>query len=197
MINSVSKELNQVKIPFYNGEVSMLPFNLNDLSNIPMEFVEVVKQMISNLPELVGEAYLTVHGKFVKKSKTLRRGAPHIDGNYLKEVSTWGGNGWKVGQHGVKLSSNEHKISYENNTGGMLIASNYSACKGWNGTFDYKAKEGGDCSHIPLEDGFHLKENVVYYGNSQFIHESLPLDRDVHRVLFRITLPTNYPLINF
>lgn len=193
MINSMSKELNYIKIPFYKGEVSMLPFKMNDLESVPEKFREVVRSMIENFDYKIGEAFLTVHGKFVKKDKTLRRGAPHIDGNYIKETSTWGngggGNGWKVGENGFKLSSEHHKLSYENKNGGMLIASNYSSCKGWNGKYKGKAKEGGDCSHINLGNGFLLKENTVYYGNSQFIHESLPLDQDFFRVLFRITLP--------
>lgn len=195
MIKSVSKKLNSIEIPFFNGEVSMLPFNLSDLTTLPTEFRETVKEMIKNLPNKVGEAFLTVHGKFVKKSKTLRRGAPHIDGNYLKEFASWGsggGNGWKVGENGMRLTSKEHSLSYENEKGGMLIASNYSACKGWNGVFDDKAGVGGDCSHLRLNEGFMLEANKVYYGNSQFIHESLPLDKDVHRVMYRITLPIEH-----
>lgn len=199
MITSISKELNTIEIPFFEGEVSMLPFDLSDLTTLPIQFRKTAKEMVSNLPEKIGIAFLTVHGKFVKKSKTLRRGEPHIDGNYLKDVASWGsggGNGWKVGENGMKLTSKEHAISYENAKGGMLIASNYSACKGWNGLFEGKAGIGGDCSHINLKDGFMLKANKVYYGNSQFIHESLPLDKDVHRIMYRITLPIQYELIN-
>ncbi len=199
MIKSISKELNTIQIPLYKGELSMLPFNLNDLTTIPNEFRETVEQMVKNLPDKLGTAFLTVHGKFVKKSKTLRRGAPHIDGNFIQGLSGWGkpgGNGWKVGENGFSLTSEEHKLSYENKNGGMLMASNYSACMGWNGTYKGKAKEGGDCSHIELGKGFMLKPNKVYYGNSQFIHESLPLDTDVFRVLYRITLPIDYPELN-
>jgi hypothetical protein len=195
MITSISKELNSIEIPFFKGEVSMLAFDLSDLKTLPIEFRDTAKQMVKNLPNQFGQAFLTVHGAFVKKYKTLRRGAPHIDGNYLKEVSSWGsggGNGWKVGENGVKLTSKEHAVSYESKKGGMLIASNYSACKGWHGIFNDKAKEGGDCSHLKLNDGFMLDANKVYYGNSQFIHESLPLDKDIHRVMYRITLPINH-----
>jgi hypothetical protein len=78
----------------------------------------------------------------------------------------------------------------------MIIASNYSACMGWNGKYEGEAKEGGDCSHLDLGEGFMLKPNTVYYGNSQFIHESLPMDKDVFRVLFRITLPINHKPLN-
>ena len=195
MIKSISKELNSIQVPFYNGEVSMIPFNLSDLTTLPAEFRETAKEMVKNLPNKIGEAYLTVHGKFVKKSKTLRRGAPHIDGNYIKELCGWGsggGNGWKVGEDGNSLTSKEHKLSYESTKGGMLIASNYSACKGWNGVFNDKAGIGGDCSHLELNEGFMLEANKVYYGNSQFVHESLPLDKDVHRVMYRITLPIDH-----
>lgn len=200
MLNSYSKELNPIAIPYYNGEVSMIPFDLSNLLTLPQEFISVAEQMIKNLPIKKGIAFLTVHGKFVKKAKTLRRGAPHIDGNFLPSVSSWGnggGNGWKVGENGVKLNSTDHKLSYDNPNGGMLIASNYSACKGWNGKFEGKAKEGGDCSHIKLNEGFMLDADKVYYGNSQFIHESLPLDKDVFRVMYRITLPMEFPPLQF
>jgi hypothetical protein len=195
MLYSIAKPLNAIAIPMYKGEVSMIPFDLNDLRTVPEQFRHTVEQMVMNLPNRIGTAFLTVHGKFVKKAKTLRRGAPHIDGNYMPQVSDWGGGnngGWKVGQNGAKLSSEEHVLSYDNQNGGMLIASNYSACKGWVGKYDGKAKEGGDCSHINLDDGFMLDANKVYYGNSQFIHESLPLDKDIFRVLFRITLPMEH-----
>ena len=62
--------------------------------------------------------------------------------------------------------------------------------------FEGKPNEGGDCSHIKTEDpGFILIANNLYYGNSQFLHESIPLDKPVHRTMVRITLPMDYPLI--
>lgn len=198
MINSISKELNTIEIPYFDGKISMLPFDLNDLSNIPEEFKTTVEKMLQGIKDRTGQAYLTVHGKFVKKDETLRRPAPHIDGNYLngKWGSEGGGNGWKVGENGQELTTLGHKLSYDNVEGGMLITSNYSACRGWNGKFKGKAGIGGDCRHIKLKDSFILEPNKVYYGNSQFIHESLPLDKDVHRVLFRITLPINHNFEN-
>jgi hypothetical protein len=189
MIFSYSKELNPINLPFYRGEVSMLPFNLEDLSSLPGKFRVAVEQMMEKLPKLKGEAFLTVHGKFIKKDRTLRRGGPHIDGNYIKQVSDWGTGGWKVGQEGNSLSSEHHALSYKTLNGGMLIASNYSSCKGWNGSFNGEPGVGGDCSHIKLNKGFMLKADTVYYGGSQFVHESLPVSEDVFRLLYRITLP--------
>lgn len=78
----------------------------------------------------------------------------------------------------------------------MLIASTYPACRAWNGTFEGKPGIGGDCSKLTgLDGGFILKPNMAYYGNSQFLHESLPIDKTVHRVIVRITLPMDYPVI--
>ncbi len=198
MITSISKELYEVQIPNFTGEVKMLPFNLENLAEIPTQFKEMVSKMIEALPIKKGIAYLTVDGKLVEKGKTQRRGGVHIDGNYLPSLS-WGnggGNGWKVGEGGRILSSKEHKLSYENETGGMLIASTYPACKGWNGVFEGKPYVGGDCTRLKgLDEGFVLKPNTVYYGNSQWLHESLPIDKTTHRIVARITLPMDYPVL--
>ena len=201
MITSISKELYKVEIPNFTGEVKMLPFSLDNLSEIPAQFKGLVSKMIEALPNKKGVAYLTVDGKTVEKGKTQRRGGVHIDGNYLPQLCGWGsgcgGNGWKVGEGGRILSSDEHKLSYESHTGGMLIASTYPACKGWNGEFDGSPYIGGDCTRIEgLGEGFILKPNVVYYGNSQWLHESLPVDKTTHRVVVRVTLPMDYPVID-
>lgn len=200
MIVSMSNELYEVQIPHHDGEMKMLPFNLSNLEEIPEKFKELVKKMIEVLPIKNGIAYLTVDGKVVSENSTHRRGGVHIDGNYLQEGdwgNSGGGNGgWKVGEGGRKLNSEEHALSYLSENGGMLITSNYPACKGFNGVFEGFPNEGGDCTHIQnLGDGFMLKPNTVYYGNSQWLHESLKINKTVHRTIVRITLPTNYPLI--
>ena len=196
MINSISHQLHEIQIPNFTGKVSMLPFNLDTLNEIPLEFNSMVTNMIKFLPMKKGIAYLTVDGKLVKEGLTHRRGGMHIDGNYIHDISSWGGGGWKVGEGGRILSSEHHKLSYESQTGGMLIASTYPACKGWNGEFEGNPYVGGDCSRIKVGEGFMLKPHTLYYGNSQFLHESLPIDKTTHRVVARITLPMNYPLIS-
>lgn len=200
MIHSISKELGPIEIPNHNGKIKMLPFDLSNILDVPDKFKSVVEKMISYLPIKEGIAYLTVDSKTVEKGKSHRRGGPHIDGNYLPEEkwgSQGGGNGWKVGEGGRSLSTKEHELSYKNKTGGMLIASDYPACIGWNGIFHGESGIGGDCSNVQgLTNGFKLKANTLYYGNSQFIHESLPIDKTTHRNLIRITLPINYPVIH-
>jgi len=200
MITSISRELYEVQIPSFTGEVKMLPFNLKNLLEIPNEFKKMVSKMIEALPIKRGIAYLTLDGKLVEEGKTQRRGGVHIDGNYLPSLKLGdggGGNGWKVGEGGRILSSLEHKLSYKSNTGGMLIASTYPACKGWNGVFQGNAYVGGDCTRIKgLGEGFLMKPNVVYYGNSQFLHESLPIDKTSFRIVARITLPFDYEVLS-
>jgi len=204
MIASISKELYPVSIPHYEGEIKMLPFELSDLANIPEKFKKLVENLISFLPIKQGIAFLTIDGKTIQQGSTHRRGGKHIDGNYIfAGNSGWGGdnggngggNGWKVGENGFKLSLPQHKISYENPNGGMIIASDFVGCMGWNGVFEGKAGIGGDCTHLDIkqESGFLLKPNVAYYGNSQFVHESLPIEKNIHRNLVRITLPLEYP----
>lgn len=202
MITSISKELYKIQIPEFSGEIKMLPFNLANLLEIPEQFKEMISKMIEYLPIKNGIAFLTVDGRLVEAGTSHRRGGVHIDGNYIPSLKCWGngssggGNGWKVGEGGRILSSEEHKLSYENPLGGMLIASNYPACKGWNGKFEGEPYIGGDCTQIKnLGEGFMLKADTVYYGNSQWLHESLPIDKTTHRVIVRITLPINYPVI--
>lgn len=102
---------------------------------------------------------------------------------------------WQSNYEGATISDG-HRRSYETETGGLLMASTYQACRGWHGEFEGVAGEGGCCDKIEgLGTGFLLEANCVYYCNSQFIHESIPVDKDVERVIVRITLPENYPIL--
>jgi hypothetical protein len=199
MIKSLATELMYVQVPEFTGELRMLPFDMQTLKGIPEEFMEFVRTLIAPLPDKKHTAWFTLDGRVIEKGKSHRRPGVHIDGNYIPDVSDWGGgsNGWKVGEGGRSLSSDHHKLSYENENGGLILVSNYPACRGWIGSYDITPGIGGDLRHSAdkLDKGFMLKSNTVYYGNSRFIHESLPVENKVHRVLARITLPMDYPVI--
>jgi hypothetical protein len=62
-----------------------------------------------------------------------------------------------------------------------------------NGDFEGEPNQGGDCSHLDLSkmDCYEMESNTLYWGNSTFIHESLPVQEDVKRQLVRITLPAD------
>ena len=192
-IESKVATLNKIKLPLYTGEVSMVKFCLTSLDGLPLEFHNLARDMLKNIP-VEGDGYFTIHGKKLKKGETLRRPGPHTDGNY--EPCSWGkggGSGWKVGENGPAIDTQYHKDSYLNINGGIILASNYEACIGWVGEFEGNINVGGDCSKFELNNGkFSLDRDTVYYGNNHFIHESLPMEDDVHRVLARITLPMTH-----
>ena len=193
MITSRIKELGTIEIPLIEGEFSMLPFNLRTLEGLPENFKTIAKDLTKHLSFQDEIGFLTVHGKKLLKGDTLRRGGAHTDGSYDKKVLDWNsGGGWKVGENGPAINSPEHKRLYLKETGGIIMASNYSACRAWEGTFQGLPDVGGDCSKLKLDEPFLLKSNTIYYGNNHFIHESIPMEKDVHRVFVRITLPETH-----
>jgi hypothetical protein len=184
----------ELTLPLVEEETSIVPFDLETLKGLPVEYVEVACHMVKGIVGLCGTAYFTIHGKVLKKSQTLRRGAPHTDGNYEPiNMSFGGGNGgWKIGQNGPDVGSPLHKRQYDSDKGGIILVSNFESCYGWIGEYEGLPLNGGDCSHIKLNEPFMLEANKVYYGNNHFIHESLPVSEDVHRVMVRITLPEDH-----
>lgn len=194
-MQSIAIKTNDIQLPLIDGKFSMIPFNLNTLDELTDEFKTIAENMLKGIEHIGGTAFLTLHGKKLKKGQTLRRGGPHTDGNYEQHFMSFGsggGNGWKVGQGGPGINTSLHKRQYCKETGGIILASNYEACLGWNGEYKGLPGVGGDCSHIELDDSFELQRNVVYYGNNHFIHESLAVDDDVHRVFARITMPEGH-----
>lgn len=191
-IISKSKIIGSIELPLITGEFSMIPFDVNTFEGLTGEFLAIAKLMMKGLSNLSGIAYFTLHGKQLKKGGTLRRGAPHTDGNYEPVNMSFGGGGWKVGENGPAIDSDLHSRQYVSTSGGIIIASNFESCLGWNGVFDGDIGVGGDCRHIELNSPFMLKANNIYYGNNHFIHESLPVNEDVHRVMARITLPESH-----
>ncbi len=188
------KETNEINLPFVNEEISMIPFDLETLKGIPTEFLSVASAMLKDV-KAKGVAYFTIHGKSLKAGGTLRRPAPHTDGNYEPVTMSFGGQGnggWKIGENGPSINTEAHKRQYLADGGGIIIATNYPSCLGWAGEYDGLPSVGGDCRHIKLDQPELLQANKVYYGNNHFIHESVPVGRDVHRVFARITLPESH-----
>lgn len=195
MLISKSKIIKPISLPKWMGDqVYMHTFELSNpiLPKGCERWLDTIKSIVEYAPKKTGLAYLTIDEKFVKQGESHRRGGPHTDGNYL---FGWGGNGsgWLTGENGRILPKDKHEQQYCSDKGGMLIVSSYEACKGWNGEFEGQPNQGGDCSHLNLSemDSFILKKNTLYWGNSTFIHESLPLNTNVKRQLVRITLPAD------
>ena len=195
MIQSKAVVCGHITLPQFTGHQSMIPFDLETLAGLPQEFVKITADLTAHLKTKVGTAFFTIHGKTLKAGQTLRRPGPHTDGSYDKTVLDWnggGGGGWKIGENGPSMTSAEHARLYLNTHGGIILASNYAACKGFVGEFKGIPGVGGDCSKLTLNEPFMLEANKIYYGNNHFVHESLPMQDDVHRVFVRITLPETH-----
>ena len=193
-IHSTAIPTGTVSLPSYTGHVSMLPFDLQTLAGLPAEFTQLVTSMLYGI-KAVGTAYFTLHGRFLSANDTLRRPGAHTDGNY--EPCGWsngGGNGWKIGENGPAIDTQFHHDSYLVPTGGIILASSYPSCIGYIGDYSGTIGVGGDCRDVDLSTGqsFMLDADTIYYGNNHFIHESLPVATDTHRVLARITLPQDH-----
>ena len=190
---SKSIQTGTIELPMIEGEFSMMPFDLKTLAGLPTEFVAIAKQMLKGITNDGGQAFFTLHGKKLKANDTLRRGSPHADGNYCAKAYRFGGSGGgKIGENGPSADSKAHEDYYLTQLGGIILASNFESYLGWNGKFDGLPMVGGDCRHIKLNEPFMLKKDTVYYGNNHFIHESLPVTEDVHRVFARITMPIDH-----
>lgn len=180
MIRSQMLELGKddLKIPFIEREIYMCPVFIKHEIYFPIEeFIPIITKMLILAKIKEDIVYVTVDQKNIKKGNTHRRGGAHIDENY--SCNEWGSPPrW-----------NEIK---KNDKSGVLLLSSYPSCKGWIGDYEGIPKEGGDCSDINLDEGFLLKENTIYYGNSNFIHESLPIKEDINRTLIRINIPSTF-----
>ena len=197
MIESKILEVGSILIPELTCKKPMIPFDLNTLKGLTCELMEIASNLVEHIKDRSGIAFLTVHGRYLSANDTLRRGGAHIDGNYMNYVKgekfkTFGGGGWKLGQNGPYISTQDHKDSYENEKGGIIMASTFQSCRAFSGVFKGTPKRGGDCTHIKLNSGFLLNKNTIYYGNNRMIHESLPVTQNTHRTFIRITLPITH-----
>lgn len=199
-MQSIARPLNVVAFPEFTGAQMYMKKVLAKVAHlvVPLAYRPMVRQMILDAGVASDQhVWVTIDESRVKKGQKHRRGGAHIDGCYeTMGWNGWGGGGWLNGVPGRMLSAAEHALSYQNPNGGMIIASNYEACKVWTGEIDGIAGQGGSCEHLrdqfdALESGM-MEANRVYLTNSTCIHESLPLEQTFNRQLIRITLSAEH-----
>lgn len=191
-MKSLVRVTGSIDLPLVEVEFPMIPFDLSSLDGLPSRLKFIARKMLDGIEHTGGTGFFTIHGKKLKRGQTLRRGGAHTDGNYEPHHMTFGGGGWKVGQDGAGINTSLHNRQYNSPLGGIILVSNYEACRGWVGEYEGLPNTGGDCTHIQLDTPFILERDKIYYGNNHFIHESLPVADDVHRVFARITLPEDH-----
>ena len=196
MFNSQIAPIGKIALPaFIGAQVYMRKHVIGEpvqIAEAP-SFEPVVERMLGSISLPTGsEVFITVDQKELQAGTTHRRGGAHVDGNYIFD---WGGGGggWLTGVDGRVLSPENHKLQYCNPDGGMLIVSDFQACRAWMGEFEGQPNQGGDCTHLTQglaqNPSILLEPNRIYLTNSTCVHESLPLTEDVARTLVRITLP--------
>lgn len=76
---------------------------------------------------------------------------------------------------------------------GLILASNLTAARAWNGFYDGMPNDGGDCSHIDLSNlqEIEMMAGYTYTGNVTMLHESLLIKQDAYRTVVRLNV-TNW-----
>lgn len=203
MITSKVKMLGAFNLPAFAGDqLYMHPIDIGGNWNLPASlarWVPYIQRMLDMAPTIKGRAFVTIDQKEVKQGHSQRRPGPHVDGNFIFD---WGGGGgWLTGENGRILEPADHRLQYCSPRGGMLIASDFEACRAWRGRFDGEPGQGGNCEHmqdqINRAEAVNLQRNTAYWMNSTGIHESLPVYRTVQRSLLRITLPHDAATVHY
>jgi hypothetical protein len=184
----------------------------------------VIDHMLALVKDRQAVCYVTIDEKVVSGTSH-RRGGVHVDHNWYEDIKAHGGTGghgygghnptynpapqWNVGGNGGSWKKPEperggshqytgtHNANMDEFNGGMLLTSNYPACKVWNGEFQGVIGEGGCCKDILLDSltAEIMPANDVYYLNPLGIHESLPIQETVARKLVRINFHPDYLLV--
>ena len=177
---SMAKESVNVSFPEFTGERAyMIPIRKNNkLPNEYSRWQNTVDAMLYDV-DTDKEMYLTIDQSFVKKGYTQRRSGAHIDGNWINCAWDTGGGRWNT---------------KELMTGGIILACNSVPPVIYEGEADGIPNEGGSCDHLNLSkmNKIRVKENTVYIGNVNMIHEVSLSDSDTDRTFVRITLPDDF-----
>ena len=164
------------------------------------------------------QCFVTIDTKFFAEAGTLRREGVHMDGNFCADPdwspkATWGGGGgtWA----GIVALSREAKPDNSHvrmgfaspydimvpvgqymsgALGGTLVASSYSGCLVWPGTYVGEVGEGGDWGAMihQLKGVKRIEAHRLWFMSSNCPHETLPIPQGARRTLIRVTLPHNY-----
>lgn len=200
-MKSICRKLNKdIVFPEYKQDVLLYMYKTN-LNNIILpksyeNYIEAINQMLFNIENKNDCCYITIDHKCIKSGNSHRRGGAHFDGNWIESSNKHNIHKLNCLNNSGKWTTDNNTWKYDlkNDTGGMLLSSNYAACQVWNGYFNGNVKSGGDCSEIDLSNMKTevIPENTVYFLNQLGIHESLPINQSVNRALIRINFHADY-----
>lgn len=160
------------------GSSNKIKFDLHTLEGLGVLEKKICRKLLEPFPPdyKVGNAFFTLHADWINNGKCLRDPGVHVDGAI---VDTDPSASW-VYDH----------------SGAICLVFFGISVKGWVGNFKGYLTSGGSCNHVELDSGFLLEPNVIYYGNSHFIHESLTVNEITLGGMARITFPVGKEYIN-
>lgn len=192
------QEKGQVSFPEFKGEKVYMTefFQKNGLPEHLKRWQKTVDQMLVGI-KTDEPIYLMIDQAFIPKGEFHRRPGLHIDGYWNPEKGSHGnhGGGKLHGKHGNHKGSLNSSKSWEESAfeehEALILASNISASRGFEGNYSGVIKEGGDCDHLSTQGlkEVNLEANKVYVGNVTFLHESLKVKEDCYRTLVRLNVP--------
>ena len=199
-----------VSFPAFTGErIYMVPFFKEDgLPAHLRRWQRTVDDMLEGV-ETEFEIYLMVDQKMVEAEQTHRRPGLHIDGYWCSGIQAHGVGGHSVGGgEGPGHNTGRHRLEdlppvptkrkpkprpkkNASAAEAILLASDLSACEGFEGEFDYDVPHGGNCENV---NTFRLQRTTmragrVYAGNAHMLHQSLPVHSRTTRTVVRLNVP--------
>lgn len=174
-----------------NININMLPFQLGNKDSVPEAYhhywpiIEACQDHIAE-SDLGQVAYLTIQESLVPAGQSQRRGGIHVEspgtltasGEFINDRYNWGCG---------FVNWDESRIE-----GGIFMASNVpNSCRAWNVKLtDPTQIVGalGSAEHLreQLGEGCILEANKLYWLTDLTPHESLPLEEETYRQLFRL-----------
>lgn len=210
MFESKYTQGSSVTFPAFMAErVYMVPFTKQDgLPSHLSRWSRTVDAMLDGI-DADSTMYLMIDQGVVKAGNSHRRGGVHIDGNWIPGLNchgtggghnsripepshhrTWGGHTSRIESPGGHSTGGGHCIGGLSEES-IILASDITASAGYVGSWKGEVGDGGDCSHIDTNDmdRIILDSGITHVGNVYFLHESLPVERDLMRTLVRINVP--------
>lgn len=183
MFNSIFRQIwipSPVIFPeFSNTRIMMMPVVLGSKVGIPKHYQALVSRLYEavEIQHLGQTGYLTIDEQYLQPGETLRRTGLHVDGYYHGKCGAWGGGGaW--GSVGT----------------GMLTVSSTPHCRAYLGVIDGEPGSEGECSHLTIpNEGTLFEANRIYWVDGACVHESLPVEKPIHRQFVRLSMPSNGP----
>lgn len=199
MFNSTFEKLGKISLPAEKSitKILMMPIIIGDNKSIPntlSKWFESLNQLYANVdPRDIGKiGYLTIDEKPLVKGQVHRTKGIHVDGVFKAPSGTIASSHGGGGHGGNRLNNT--------NKGGFYLVSNHIGCRAWNQVVDGYPGSTGECEHLePYLKDANLEvfqEDTVYWLDRLCVHESIPMDKDCHRQLIRLSSPNDYPWID-